>query len=400
MDVALVYDPVMATYRFPTGHPMRPERFTLAVSLMRAWGLVGEGGVPGVAGEPRAAWWHPHPATDEDLLLAHTPGLIAAAKAAGSAVGADPWTDFGHGIGPGDTPAFRGMHEASALAVGGTMLALAGVLDERARRAFNPAGGLHHAQRDSAEGFCVYNDAVVAIERATLNYPGLRVAYVDVDAHHGDGVERAFAQRSDVLTVSVHESGRYLFPGTGASRDIGEGLGTGYAVNVPLPPDAGPECYALAVGEVVAPALRAFVPDVVVAQLGADNHRQDPLAHLAQTVQGHIATTRQIVELADELCEGRIVALGGGGYEPFTVVPRMWAGALAVLLGREVPSSLPAEWLVEAARAAGIEDLGVHETFDERMVPPSAEVTAEALRLTERAIAETLAASPLLGGVR
>ncbi len=192
-------------------------------------------------------------------------------------------------------------------------------------RAFNLAGGLHHAHRDRAAGFCVYNDLAVAIASVTAEHPGLRVAYVDLDAHHGDGVQEAFYERADVLTVSVHESGAYLYPGTGRAVETGSGPGLGFAVNVPLPPDAGDACYALALTGVVAPALRAFSPDVIVAQLGADSHRDDPLTHLDTTVAGQYSNTLAVVALADELCAGRIVATGGGGYDTFSAVPRAWA---------------------------------------------------------------------------
>jgi acetoin utilization protein AcuC len=336
MDVALIWDPALATYRFPEAHPMRPERFTMAVALMRENGLLGEipGVLPAETQGARACVLRPEQASDEDLLLVHAPEYVAHVRA----VSRDPsQADMRFGIGAGDTPAFEGMHEAAALAVGGTILALETVLDGRAIRAFSPAGGMHHAQRDRASGFCIYNDCAVAISRATLRRPGLRVAYVDIDAHHGDGVEAAFWDRSDVFTASIHESGRFIFPGTGSDRDIGEDEGLGFALNVPLLPGAGDAELLAALDEKVVPALTEFGPDVIVAQLGADSHAGDPLAHLDVSVDGFLDAVGRIRAAADELCEGRLAAVGGGGYQPYDVVPRMWAGALAVLLG--VPTS-------------------------------------------------------------
>lgn len=331
MSTILVYDPAMAEYRFPDEHPMRPERFSLAVALMRRWGLLSEPGAP--PSGTRARVVRPDPASDDDILLVHTPELLAAVKAAS----ADPSRfDMRFGIGSGDTPAFAGMHEAAASAVGGTITAMDAVLAAEATRAFVPAGGLHHAHRDRAAGFCIYNDCAIAIERATRRHPGLRVAYVDIDAHHGDGVQEAFYDRADVLTISMHESGQFLYPGTGMASETGVDEGRGFSANVPMPPDAGDAEYAAAFDAHVTPRIADFAPDIVVAQLGGDGHRGDPLTHLQLSVAGHRALVHRIVSLADEHCEGRIVATGGGGYQPFDVVPTMWALAMAELLGVDI----------------------------------------------------------------
>ena len=204
----------------------------------------------------------------------------------------DGWRG-GFGINTGDTPAFPAMHEAAALAAGATTRALSDVVSGACVRAFSPAGGLHHAHRDRAAGFCVYNDLVVAIEVATRAHPGLRVAYVDLDAHHGDGVQEAFDERDDVLTLSVHESGQYLYPGTGSVLDKGHGRGVGFTLNVPLPPDAGDECYQQVLERVVTPAVRAFGPDVIVAQLGADTHRRRPAHPSRYHGQGTVQQRRR-----------------------------------------------------------------------------------------------------------
>lgn len=405
MNLALIYDPALSAYRFPAGHPMRPERFTLAVDLIHAWGLVCEEAShcpkTTAEGEP-APTLRPVSASVDDLLLIHDPDYVAHVMA----LDEDPeLADGSFGIGPGDTPAFPGIHQASALAVGASILALRQVVSGDVRKTFSPAGGLHHARSGQASGFCVYNDCAVAIERATLENPGLRVAYVDIDAHHGDGVEAAFYDRADVLTISVHESGRYLFPGTGFERDIGEGPGTGYALNVPLPPMAGRDQYLSVMEQVVAPALHAFGPDVIFAQLGADTHRDDPLTQLGLTIRGYTETVRMLIDIAEEVCDGRIAATGGGGYEPFFTVPRMWAGAFALLGGFAIPEELPESWLRLAAQAAGLAQPPVLGTFEEREAAPAdGEAdggadgeTDEAVRLlTDRAIAQAKHFSPLL----
>ena len=377
---------------------MRPERFTLAVSLMRSWGLLEPPADGPVAGGDvaRAAVWAPEPATEDDVLLVHSAEYLRALRAADAHPEA---ADAGYGLGPGDTPAFRGILDASLWAVGATSLALDAVLEGRAVRSFNPAGGLHHAMRSRASGFCTLNDCAIAIERAVRARPGVRIAYIDIDAHHGDGVEAAFVDRSDVLTVSIHESGRYLFPGTGAPRDVGEGAGRGFAVNVGLPPYAGPDDLLSAFEQVAAPAVSAFKPDVIVAQLGADSHRGDPLTHLANTIAGHARLVAGIVELAEDVCAGRVAATGGGGYQPFSAVPRMWACAMATLMGAAIPaevpeSGLPRRTLPPAARRP----LGSSATFDDGDDAIDEEQRRMAAELTVRAIAEARAASPLLDG--
>ncbi len=338
MIVELVWGHQLAEYRFGAGHPMRPERFTLAVELARAWGVLGHVRVV----EPRSA-------TGDELALVHTGAYIDRVKYLSDHPGE---ADGSFGLGLGDTPAFSGVHDAASRVTGATIEALEAVISGRATRSFNPAGGMHHAHRDHASGFCVYNDCAVAIECAIRAHEGLRVAYVDIDAHHGDGVEAVFFDRGDVLTASVHESGRYLFPGTGSRTHDGSGPGAGLAVNVPLEPYAGDAEYLEALEEVVCPAVREFAPDVILAQLGADSHEGDPLTHLGVTVPGFIACVHRLVDLADDVCAGRLAATGGGGYQPFTAVPVMWARALAVIADAPVPDDMPAGWdeVVERAR--------------------------------------------------
>lgn len=410
--VLLAYNPESMRYRFDEEHPLRPERFSLAVDLMDAWGLLAEKNVPapGAAASdaPRAVWISPPMATEEDLFLVHSSAYVANVQAASaySATMAEMGVArgfpiyHGMGIGIGDTPPFDGMHEAALLTVGGTIAAVEAVLDGSHDRALAPAGGLHHAHPERAAGFCIYNDCAVAIARAIRDRPGLRVAYLDIDAHHGDGVEAAFAERDDVLTVSVHESGHHLFPGTGGTNDIGIGAGRGFALNLPLPMLADSSCFVLAIDEVVEPALRRFAPDLIVIQGGVDSHREDPLTHLYQSVAGYVSILRKLLSLADELTDGRLVLTGGGGYRTYSEAPRMWAAAMAVLLGREVPETLPDKWLEKARAAAGPSAEGAPtnpETLHERLPELSEGKQAEVLATTREAIRRTRKASPLLG---
>jgi acetoin utilization protein AcuC len=372
VEVALVYSPDLDAYRLPGGHPLRPERVSLAVALMRAYGLVRPDALRPV---------EPTPASDADLLRVHDAAYVDFIRRV-SRTGEVERPE--RGIGPlEDTRPFVGMHEASTLIAGATKLALELVLGGSFTRAFAPAGGLHHARRDRASGFCVYNDVAVAIASALAENPDLRVAYIDIDAHHSDGVQAAFYESPHVLTVSLHESGAYLFPGTGFPDERGRGKGLGFALNVPLPPYANGECYRLAFVEAVVPAVRAFRPDVVVAQCGADAHHSDPLTHLALTLPDFRDLYERIISLAEELCGGRIVAMGGGGYSWASVVPRAWTLLAAALVGEELPAPLPAEWLARV-RALGIGSAPATILEDE-MEPQS-----QGLR--ERLLAETRAA--------
>lgn len=341
MEVALVYSTALDAYDFGPQHPLRPERVSLAVALMEAYGLVAEGALVPLA---------PRPATEDELLRVHDRAYVDAVQrfsASGRAIIGE------RGIGPGDTPPFKGMHEAAALIAGATTVALEAVTSGRFTRAFSPAGGLHHAHRDHAAGFCVYNDVAVAIAAALDRDPALRIFYLDIDAHHGDGVQEAFYAEPRVFTLSIHESGRHLFPGTGFPEEHGEGAGLGTALNVPMPPNAGDEDYALVFDEVVVPAVREFAPDLIVAQCGADAHRSDPLTHLALTLGGFRDLYRRIVVLADECCGGRLLATGGGGYSWPSYVPRAWTMLAAELVGRELPEELPEAWL-ELQRELGL----------------------------------------------
>ncbi|NTU70699.1 MAG: acetoin utilization protein AcuC [Coriobacteriia bacterium] len=373
---ALIWDPALADYDLGDGHPLNPLRLTLTVELMEALGLLGEGDVLA----PRAA-------TENELLLAHSSGYIEAVHHAG-----DWGSDFSPmmGLGTEDNPVYPGMHEIAALTAGASMLGVEEVLAGRWLRTFSPAGGMHHAHRSRAAGFSIYNDAAVAIAVAREAHPGIKVLYIDIDAHHGDGVQEAFAASGDVLTVSIHESGLYAFPGTGFPEEIGYGDGVGFSANVPLPAFATDECFAMAFDEVVAPLARAFAPDLIVAQLGVDAHYSDPQTDLGLTLPGYRALVLGIIALADELCAGRLAALGGGGYHVVGVVPRAWAWVMAAMQGAAVADEIPPAWRAAVRERQGFEppaSMGALDAFDS---PP--ERTAAVLELTTRRIAETRAA--------
>jgi acetoin utilization protein AcuC len=261
----------------------------------------------------------------------HAPEYLEVLKAANA--GAQPARGASFGLGPGDNPVFRGVWEAAQLVAAGSLLAADLVARGEVDRAFHFAGGLHHALPDRASGFCYVNDAVLAIMH--LRERGLRVAYVDIDAHHGDGVQYAFYGDPNVLTISVHERGERLFPGTGFVRELGEGEAAGFSVNLPLEAYTDTETYLPAFEAVVPPLLERFRPDVIVAQLGIDSHRTDPLTHLALDVQGFARALARIVPMASKL-----IALGGGGYDVRNVA-RAWTVAWAVLNNVELPAALP-----------------------------------------------------------
>ena len=335
---ALIYSDRYQGYELSPSHPMKPERLMLTYELIRAYGMPGTG----------AEVVEPGAASDGELALIHDPEYIARVKQL-SEPGASPAGGAGWGLGTGDNPVFPGMHEASALIAGASITAAGRVVSGAADHAFNMAGGLHHALRAKASGFCVYNDAAIAIAWLKREY-GARVLYLDIDAHHGDGVQYAFEEDPDVLTVSIHESGMYLFPGTGFTSENGRGAGSGYAVNLPLPPGAADEELLAAYDALVPPLAHAFRPDIIVTQDGCDAHWSDPLSHLGLTIAGYRALFERQHRLAHEAAGGRWLALGGGGYQAYTVVPRVWTVLLAVMAGRELPDELPEDWRRLCAR--------------------------------------------------
>jgi acetoin utilization protein AcuC len=318
-------------------HPLRPERVLLTLDLIEAYGIPSRPGVRAVGCRS---------ASDEEIGLVHTPEFIDATRRAGHDEHGDWWR---YGYGPGDNPIFPNMHEAAALVAGASLVAAEEVLTGRAEHAFNPAGGLHHAMPSRASGFCVYDDPAIAI--AWLLARGVeRVAYVDVDVHHGDGPQAIFYEDPRVLTISIHESGRYLFPGTGFEDERGRGEAEGTKVNIPLEPSTSDEEWLRAFRDVVPARVREWKPDVLVTQLGCDTHRTDPLAHLELTTFAYREAASVLHGLAHEAAGGRWIATGGGGYQWATVVPRAWTIYFAEMAGADIADQIPEQW-VRAVRA-------------------------------------------------
>ena len=333
MKTALIHSNAYTEFDYGPEHPLRMERLGLTWRLMEAYGLTSL---------PDAVVQAPKPADEAEIAEFHTRDYIEILKAADS--GREPRGAALYGLGRGDNPVFPGVWRVAQLVAGGSLLAADLIGRGEVDRVFHFAGGLHHAVDQRASGFCYVNDAVLAIMR--LRERGLRVAYVDIDAHHGDGVQAAFYRDPNVLTISTHERGERLFPGTGFVNEAGEGAGVGYSVNLPLEAYTDTATYLPAFEEVVPPLLDAFKPDVVVAQLGVDAHRTDPLTHLQLDIQGFARAVRRLVELSPQL-----LALGGGGYD-LQNVARGWTAAWAAINDVELPNDLPASY-EETARAAG-----------------------------------------------
>ena len=226
-------------------------------------------------------------------------------------------------------------------------------MEGKFKHALNLSGGLHHAHKDKASGFCIYNDIVLAIRFLLKEYKA-RVVYIDTDAHHGDGVQAAFYNDPNVLTISMHETGKYLFPGTGSVSELGEGLGFGFSVNVPMEPFTQDESWLNTFREVVIPLTRAFKPDIIISQNGCDAHHLDPLTHLSVTMESFATIPSLVHDLAHELCEGRWLALGGGGYEPWLVVPRAWSLVWSKMTDRTLDSEIPLTWLTKWEAKSGL----------------------------------------------
>jgi len=326
----VVWDPALLDYNMGD-HPLNPVRVELTMALARELGIFDRFGVRTVV---------PKPADDAALTRIHRPDYLDAVRLASH----DPFFS-GWGLNTSDNPVFDGMYEASARICGATLAAAESVWNGETTRAVNVAGGLHHAMAARASGFCVFNDPAVAIARL-LDLGAQRVAYVDIDVHHGDGVQAAFYDDPRVLTISLHETPLALFPGTGFPDETGGKQAEGTAVNVALPPGTDDAGWLRAFHATVPSILRAYAPEVLFTQCGADAHRLDPLADLRLSVDGQRAAYLALRGLADELCDGRWIATGGGGYALVEVVPRAWTHLLAVATGEALDpgTPTPAAW--------------------------------------------------------
>jgi acetoin utilization protein AcuC len=336
------WDERLAGYDFGPQHPLAPVRVKLTMELATALGVF-TGEHVTVAAAP--------PASDAELELVHDPSYIEAVRYAGGLSAGDKGQAVDvvkllqHGLGTADDPVFAHMHEASALVVGATLAAARAMWSGTVQHGASIAGGLHHAMRANASGFCIYNDPAIAIAWL-LGHGAERIAYVDIDVHHGDGVQAAFWNDPRVLTISLHEHPASLFPGTGRAAETGGPDADGSAVNVALPPGTRDAAWLRAFHAVVPQLLRAFRPQLLVSQHGCDTHWSDPLADLALTIDAQRTAHAALHRLAHDVCHGRWLLTGGGGYQLAQVVPRSWTHLLAEAAGRPIDpaTETPQSW--------------------------------------------------------
>ena len=324
MKAAFIYTPDFAIYDYGASHPMKTIRLKMCYDLLDSYHIFEEEGVQLIK---------PVPTKKEEVILFHNEEYINALELQDT----DSSLLHRYGLGFGDNPRFKGVFEWSMLSTGASIQAARMVSSGEVGVAFNISGGLHHAMTEKASGFCYINDPAVAI--MVLLKQGKRVAYIDIDAHHGDGVQFGFYNTDKVLTISLHESGEFLFPGTGSVEELGEGEGKGYSVNLPFYPGTGDDVFVWGFDEIVPPLIEAYKPDVIVTQLGVDTMASDPLAHLNLTTDGFCRMIERFRSFNIPW-----VALGGGGYN-VSAVARSWALAFGIMCGIEIPDEIPVDCL-------------------------------------------------------
>ena len=359
---AFVYHDRLTRHLLSETHVFRPYRLRHTSELLEALGAFSLG---------NSALVDPRQARVEEVETYHSAPYVeaVAALSRGERIEEAALFNFAAG-GMGDNPVYEGMYDAALWTTGASLTAAEELVSGRCAAAVNFSGGLHHAMPGHASGFCIFDDPVIAIKHMTA--AGARVAYVDIDCHHGDGVQIGFFDTDQVLTISLHESGEFLFPGSGFVQEMGLGAGRGYAVNVPLFPYTDDETYLWAFREIVPPLVQAFKPDVLVTQLGIDTHVLDPITHLRLTVQGYTQVVRELAALSP----GRWLALGGGGYD-IGAVMRAWTRAYGVMLGHEWPESAPPGFAASH---------GVARFDDEDQSPLPAEVLARVRGYAEESV--------------
>jgi acetoin utilization protein AcuC len=334
----LFHDSLYYKYCFGEDHPFNPVRLHMTLDLLEHMKLINNNQII-----------KPDLVSEQLLATVHSQQYIDAVKQAS----VDPnYISTTYGLGTDDTPIFSNMHEISSLIVGGTVKAAEYVMEGECNHALNLAGGLHHSFSTKASGFCVYNDAAVAIKFLQHKY-NARIIYIDTDAHHGDGVQSIFNQDPNVLTVSFHETGKYLFPGTGHIHERGEGEGFGYAYNIPLEPFTEDDSLLTVINEVLPELFESFKPDIIISQNGCDAHYLDPLTHLYATINTFAEIPKLVHNLAHTYCNGKWVAIGGGGYDIWRVVPRAWSLLWAEMneidiTNNQLPKSWRDKWSVNA----------------------------------------------------
>ncbi len=332
---ALLYSEKFLEYNLGPHHPLRPVRVKLTHDLLASKGLLGNDSVEII--EPRMA-------SRSEILLFHEDAYVRLVE---------KYSKAGSGLlDMGDTPAFKGCYEATSLVVGASLMACDLIMDGKIVHAFNPSGGLHHAHPERASGFCIFNDPAIAIACLKTKHGIKRLLYMDIDAHHGDGVMYGYYQDPSVLDIDFHESGRFLFPGTGFPDETGKKEAVGLKVNIPLPPQAGDQAFLNAFHQLVPKLVRDFLPEIILLQCGADGHFDDRLAHLRLSTNVYREVVGEMHRLAHELCNGRFLLFGGGGYT-LQNVPRVWAVAFASLTGLDPTDEIPGKWAEEFRKLTG-----------------------------------------------
>ncbi len=336
--VGLIYTDEYQKYNFGKDHPFRPLRLKFTYSLMDKLNLLNSS---------RLEIIKPRMATNNELERIHSLEYVNIVRKLSENPRDNTISPYIYGLGPGDTPAFEGMYEASALVCGASILAAEKVWNEEDFKvSFNPAGGLHHALRNKASGFCIFNDIGVAIKHLQNLQKDIRIAYLDIDCHHGDGVQWLFYDDPNVLKISFHQDGRFLFPGTGFINENGEGKGKGYSINFPLLPSTNNKNFINLFRKTVPKLLEAYSPDILFTQLGVDTYFNDPLTEMGLSIAAYRDIAQTIKTSAREFCQNRWVAFGGGGYL-ISVVPRAWTLFLAKMLDVQLKNELPDSWIKE-----------------------------------------------------
>lgn len=373
---SFIYSEDLLNYRFNSHHPFNQFRLKLTVDLLNRINALD----PNQIVKPRMA-------TEEELTLIHDPSYVEAVKKAGQGLLPKEMAE-NYGLGTEDTPIFANMHEASSLMVGGTLTAVDEVMTGKTLHALHLGGGLHHGFRGKASGFCIYNDSSVAIKYIQQKY-NARVLYVDTDAHHGDGVQWSFYDDPNVCTLSIHETGRYLFPGTGNINERGQGAGYGYSFNIPVDAFTEDDSWLHAYKNAIRDVAEFFKPDVILTQNGADSHYYDPLTHLSATMKIYREIPKLAHEIAHQYCGGKWIAVGGGGYDIWRVVPRAWAFIWMEMT--ENPNcfgSLPEDWIEQWQKESPV-TLPREWDDPEDIYPPiprKAEITEKNLITLEKAL--------------
>jgi acetoin utilization protein AcuC len=330
----LLYSDGFLDYNLGPSHPLRPVRVKLTHDLIQSKELLKDDSVKISA---------PRLASEQEILLFHEKEYVRLVQ---------KYSERGSGLlDAGDTPAFKGCFEATSLVVGASLEACDRIMTGKFAHAFNPSGGLHHAHPERASGFCIFNDPAVSINYLRKKYNLKKIVYLDIDAHHGDGVMYGFYNDPSLLDIDFHENGKYIFPGTGFPEEIGENEAKGLKLNVPLLPGTGDEAFLRAFHKLVPDVVRKFRPEIILVQCGADGHADDRLAHLRLTTNMYQEIVSQMHLLAHELCEGRLLLFGGGGYT-LANVPRVWTIAFATLAGKKVDNQIPEGWSTEFRKLA------------------------------------------------